>query len=494
MSRLGGGALRVFAVILAAASAEVARADESPQGRTADGLPGAVRLAAPSGLDPGVWLGAFAGYGLTESVTGSGDSHHRLLMGVAGSWIAAEWLALSLRFEGRYDLHSDLSGSDESLTGEPRLSVLVAQRLGGRWWGAARLGLWWPNRTDHFLDPAALTPEGELLVEWSGSRLPLALMVGLGFRFDRSAAAAPNADRLSPGDRVALGLSAFNSVPIGVGAVWRLRSFELLSEWSWTVLLGADAPPAGRSPMRLSAGARWPAITRALQLGVLATLELSARSPFVVTDPLVPVEPRFLLTAVIALRLDAAGQPDAPTTLHPPALITAPPPETTRPASIRGRVLSLQGNAVSDAEVSARTKTASASTRTDADGGFALPGLEPGTVQIAVRAPGYFEVQRSVELERGAEIIMDLSLGESLRPGELRGAVRSAQGRGLRASILIEPIGLELTSNADGSFSVSVPPGSYEVIVRARAHAEQRRQVSVDEQGVTVLNVDLRRQ
>jgi uncharacterized membrane protein len=44
-----------------------------------------------------------------------------------------------------------------------------------------------------------------------------------------------------------------------------------------------------------------------------------------------------------------------------------------------------------------------------------------------------------------------------------------------------------------GTFELELPPGSYEVEVRARRFRPQRRQITIEENGVVILNVDLRR-
>jgi hypothetical protein len=70
--------------------------------------------------------------------------------------------------------------------------------------------------------------------------------------------------------------------------------------------------------------------------------------------------------------------------------------------------------------------------------------------------------------------------------------VRSFNGKPLPATIKVEPLGLEAKTDADGTFQIDVPPGSYEVIVVSPGFAGQRRPVQVEENGVTILNADLR--
>jgi hypothetical protein len=50
-----------------------------------------------------------------------------------------------------------------------------------------------------------------------------------------------------------------------------------------------------------------------------------------------------------------------------------------------------------------------------------------------------------------------------------------------------------LKTGADGTFSVEVPPGSYDVVIEAVGHKTQRRTVNVAVDGVVVLNADLLR-
>lgn len=57
----------------------------------------------------------------------------------------------------------------------------------------------------------------------------------------------------------------------------------------------------------------------------------------------------------------------------------------------------------------------------------------------------------------------------------------------------VEPGGRSTRVGEHGEFEVEVPPGSYTVIIEAAGHESQRRTVTVEQLGVVVLNVDLRR-
>lgn len=79
----------------------------------------------------------------------------------------------------------------------------------------------------------------------------------------------------------------------------------------------------------------------------------------------------------------------------------------------------------------------------------------------------------------------------ALPSGQLRGLVRSLKGRGVTAEIRIEPTG-QVLETRDGRFEVDVAPGRYDVTITAPGYQSQTRQVQVEQNGVTLLNVDLR--
>jgi hypothetical protein len=78
--------------------------------------------------------------------------------------------------------------------------------------------------------------------------------------------------------------------------------------------------------------------------------------------------------------------------------------------------------------------------------------------------------------------------------GALRGLVRDFAGRALSARVAIEPGGHEARTDRDGFFELELEPGEYEVRMEAPGHAPQTRRVRVQENGVVILNADLRRQ
>src|SRR5579871_1256005 len=82
--------------------------------------------------------------------------------------------------------------------------------------------------------------------------------------------------------------------------------------------------------------------------------------------------------------------------------------------------------------------------------------------------------------------------------GQIRGLVRSLKGTAVAAEIQIEsqatapPPEPRTLRAEEGRFEIDVAPGRYWVTIASPGYKTQKRQVDVEENGVTVLNVDLR--
>jgi len=349
------------------------------------------------------------------------------------------WLDLALRFDGRYDVHS-IPGqpADTGMVGDPRLFA----RVDGAWADGLRLGaragLWLPGRDAPSVDWGALTPELVALASYAPPARAFALTANIGYRLDRSAHSAPNAAQLSAGDRIALEVSAFNEVLAGVGATLGSGAAQGFVEASAELLVGSGAPPLKTSPILFGAGGRF-AAGRNLQLEAELEVSPSSRPDTSATAPLVPMPPRLAAWLGLAYRFGGAPVPAARPAISP-SMPSAPPPAAAAPPAPPP------------------------------------PAAEAAEPEAAPPAPP--------------------------PRGQLRGLVRSLRGTPVAADIRIDsetaeaadaapPVKQELRA-ADGRFEIDVAPGRYRVTIAAPGYKTQTRQVDVEENGVTVLNVDLR--
>jgi hypothetical protein len=426
-------ALALLGLVMVAWPARASADDDTPAIEpAAPHALGRVLVAGPAPTGP--TLLATGGYGYTESVLGLGDAHHRIAGSLSLDERPRPWLDLALRFDGRYDIHS-IPGqpTDTGMVGDPRLFVRVDRGWAGGLRLGARAGLWFPGRDAPSVDRGAITPELVALASYAPAAGAFALTANAGYRLDRSAHAAADAARLSASDRIALEVSAFNEVLAGVGATFGRGPAQGFLEASADLLVGSGAPPVKTSPIFVGGGGRF-AVARNLQLEAEIEVSPSSRPDTSATAPLVPIPPRFAGWLGLAYRF--SGEPARPAPPPPPP---TPPPSPAPP----------------------------------------VPAAPPPPAAAEPEQP---PPQPS--------------------RGQIRGLVRSLRGTAVAAQISIEAEQAEGAEAAppekqdlraeDGRFEVDVAPGRYRVTIAAPGYKSQTREVDVEENGVTVLNVDLR--
>ncbi len=454
----------------------------------------AARRVEPSRLRrPGeVSVAVSGGYGYTESVLGLGDAHHRLAGALAIQGAPLSWLGLGLRLDGRYDRHSFAAAEgDDGWTGEPRLFVRADGRLDPTLSVGGRATVFFPGGEAPSIEPGATTADLLALATWTPAGGRLDLSANAGYRLDRTSRLKGDRAMLAPGDRLALEVSRFDAALLGLAALHRGDAVHLFAEWSWSLLLGSGAPGAGVSPMRLGAGARLP-VGSGFSAELLAEISPSGRPPATAAMPEIPVPPRF---AVVLGLVGHFGGPARPQVAE-----AAPPEVALRPApraTLAGRLL-FGGALPASVTVVVTQGGQERRVAPDEGGGFRAAELAPGAAVVRVEAEGYEPASAQVELRPGATVAIELSPRRLLPSGQLRGTVRSFDGKGLLAAVRIvardapDAAPQELRAQG-GAFQVDVQPGEYEVTISAPGFASQTRTVKVEQQGVTVLNADLRR-
>jgi len=481
---------RVTLVVLLAvrqAAAQVPAGHEGAEGAAADAQPGLGRVGIAEATRPTV--AGTVGYGVTEAQSVGDGAHHRGSMKLAFATAVLPWLNVGPSVHGRVDQHR----GDGGLIFSGAVSARAVARAQS-WRLGLELKPWLPGAESAGTMLRATSLDTRALV---GARVGSVVIAGsAGYRLDRGAEAGKDAARLSASDRLALGLSAFDALLLGVGTGIHLDETELLAEASGDLLVGAGAPALMKSPLRLSGGVRQ-ALSRALAAEVLLDVSLSGRPPAGPTAPLVPVEPRFSALAGVRYRFGAeevaATAPPPP----PPARPAPPPPKAPaevpvpQAASVDAAVKSDQGGPVPDAQVWLELGGARIDLPSVKPGRYGAPQVPAGKGRVHATAEGFDGLESEVTVEAGKPLTLDLVLTALPPPSQVRGVVRSFGGKGLTATIRVEPAGLETTTDATGSFQLDVPPGSYEVVIEAKGYQTQHRKVQLDAQGVVILNADL---
>ena len=171
---------------------------------------------------------------------------------------------------------------------------------------------------------------------------------------------------------------------------------------------------------------------------------------------------------------------------------TPPPPATgTAVISVTGD----GGAALADAEVELAPAGGDAplTARTDKDGRATFTEVATGKARVTIRQPDHVDKVQELDIAAGQAASVAVALDKKLPPGQLLGNVRNYNGKPLKASLTIEPTGGKAQSDDNGEFALDLPPGDYEVTIEADGVKPQTRKVKIEQNGVTILNVDMRK-
>jgi hypothetical protein len=160
---------------------------------------------------------------------------------------------------------------------------------------------------------------------------------------------------------------------------------------------------------------------------------------------------------------------------------------------VRGRVTAPDGSPLSEAQVSIPAMPQTSSVVTDGEGQFVMTDLPPGPVELSVMAPGRERQTAEVVVRSGGVAEVTIQMDRALPPGQIRGTVQVLRGTRPRAHVVIEPGNIELDTDSRGRFSVDVPPGEYDITVSAPDFVDAHEHVVVEQNGVTVVIVTMRR-
>ena len=117
--------------------------------------------------------------------------------------------------------------------------------------------------------------------------------------------------------------------------------------------------------------------------------------------------------------------------------------------------------------------------------------VKAGDVLVRIEAPDFEPAERQLKLLAGAPAKLEVRLVAVPPPSQLRGVVRSLDGKAIGARVRVEPLGTEASVDEKGGFQLDLPPGAYDVVIEATGYVAQRRHVQVEPKGVVILNAEL---
>ncbi len=456
-----------------------------------DGMPGIVRADSALELPKGIALSVSSSYGFTGKTLEDGDTHHRGAGRLAVAYALSRDFSVALRMDGRYDKHFLDAGGDDGWVGDPRIMARYRLGLGSSLNAGVQLGLWAPGSNAPSIEFDALSAEAVVALTWAAPGNPIQVTANAGYRLDRSAASVSEPERLSLSDRMSLGVSDYNAVLAAVGVSYDIGPVEALAEWSLDLLHGSGAPAFGSSPMRVALGARHE-LSNGWYLFGTSEFRVSKVRTDDVAEELLPFDPRISVLAGLQLRFGHRQVVPAPVPVVEEKKEPEPEPVVPTDGPVSGRIASGETPIAEAQVVLVDAKGVEHTTTTDAKGVFTLEKIALGEALLKVIADGYQENEQTVTVSaKGVSAEFDLQA--ILPPGQLRGRVRSFRGQGLASELTVEPGSESISTDAQGNFELDLPPGEYEVTIVVDGFKAQTRKIRIDENGVTILNVDMRK-
>lgn len=437
------------------------------------------------------------------------QDHSRMVNTYAINWAPFRFLEAAFALHVTSD--NSVQGSSEELqvaVGDPELALKGGAELGKGFALGGLLDLRFPSGAGFFeASGSATNVFFALLATWSGgSNLPLGVHVNLGFLRDGSANLFPDLTKLTAAQRFAAQVSSFNRLVARIGLEYVTKYVGPFLEVSLEPYLGEGNPGFGKSPGLLSLGARvWPTKKKGLQLLAAVDIGLTGvgdGTPLIAPsatpspqDKYAFAIPRWNILLQASYRFDPFAEPEVRHVTDGGGGGTTKPVEAPKTGVVVGAVTDARTEKpVWNARVSLEGEQTSSLAVNPQDGSFRTYKLPVGKYTLVAAADGYDPAKLEVEVaaDGTADAKLKLNPRSSIAPGTLRGTVKSVQGKTLPgATVLIPETDQTIAAGTDGTFSVSLKPGEYRVVVSAKGFRSQTKTIRIQEGSTIILNVDL---
>ncbi len=469
-------------------------------------MPGGLHAPAAVTLPKGaVEVAMLGGFGQRGGLLGTDHKLNRGIGNIAIGFAPHELITIALSLDGRYDKHSP--GSDDGYVGDPHLLVRAAKAAGNLRFGG-QVGIWVPGKDAPSVAGSAISVDARGLLSLKAG--PGLLSFSAGFRLDNSAKSA-DPMKLSVQDQVSLGVSEFHAILAGASLSVPSGKLVFGAEASVDVFVGSGTTPPNATAAHEAPG---PLVRFGANVGYRLTPEWTAmvfvegaKVPHISAAEVVTNDIRLIAyEPTITGGIGISGQFGGPKhaggsiTAHDPVDITV-----VETADVMGEVVDEAGKPVVGAKVEVKAKNNTGSAVTDDKGAYTVSKLPIGKtekgvttlddtgVEVSVTVDGKKPGTTTMTLVKGANTVAKLTLEPLLPPGQLRGIIRSTvTGKPLAgATIKVEPGSKSVTTAADGTFEVDLPPGTYKIKASAAGLADQELDVTIDPNGVALKNIEL---
>lgn len=387
--------------------------------------------------------------------------------------------------------------------GDPEFSFKVGIPFGSDWSLGGLVDLRFPSAAGFFEASASATNIFfAVLGSWTpSSSWPMGVHLNVGFLRDGSANLFDNLEKLSLAQLYAAQVSSFNRFVTRLAWDYATRYVGPFVELSLEKYVGDGSPGFGDSPGVLSFGAKiWPTKRQGLQL--LAALDIgltgvSQGKP--VIEPSVgqyafPI-PRWNFLFQLSYRFEPLAEPEVVRIVRPGETALPGASETLKFGVIQGTVLDSRTNKpIWNALIKLEGENVSNLSVNPEDGSFRSFKVSPGTKFLMVSADGYQSARLEVHVKPEGETVAEVKLSPKtvIIPGTLRGTIKAVSGKPpASATVLIPELDKTIQVGPEGTFTVSLKPGEYKVVVSSAGFRTQTKVINITEGSTVILNVEL---
>jgi hypothetical protein len=475
-------------------------------------MPGGLHAPSAETLTKGVVeVSTYGGFGQRKSLLGSTSKFTRGLGSVGVAFAPTSLITVGLSLDGYFDKHDDGSHQD-GFVGNPNLVVRIVKPIGNLRVGG-QLGIWVPGGDAPSVKLGATTVDARALLALKAG--PGWLSFSGGYRLDNSYESVDDPMSLTPQDRVSLGVSEFDAVLAGVHLGLPLGAKAFVNvEGTVDYFVGEGVTPSGGIAAHEAPGALFRfggnvGYHLTDQYALFAFVEgskvphISSADRFMDDIRLIPYTPTIAGGLGFSARFGGPKPPAGDVTRNR----TQQDIPLDAYADVSGVVVDDTGAPLAGAKVEVKLKSRTGTAVTDAQGAWKIEKLTIGhtvngvttlddaAAEITVALDGKKPARQTLVLAQGGNAIAPTALDPDLPPGQILGLVRGA-GSGspiAGATITVEPGGYTATTDAEGNFTIAVPPGEYKVKATAPGLKQQILDAKVEINAPVLKNFELRK-
>lgn len=463
-------------------------------------------FATPQGA---LVLGASAGYSRNKNLFFDGDRNTRANQSVDVAWAPLHGLELSASYRMLVNNYSGLAKRNLEAQGNPALRVKYGRNVARPVALGLQLGAAMPTSAlGRGLSARATSLEATGLVSWQPHRR-IEVVGNVGFFWDRSNVIFQN-DSADALQRFAYQINRVNAVPYGLGAMGRITLGHHIDVVPFAELSGALGLGQGATltndPFRFTGGAKiYPTRSRVLELDVGAETALGGRlrqnSPF-------GGQPAWEVFAHLHAHLGEmvamANRPSAPVVASDAnglAHVFGDPSHDMATFKLAGKVLDADSNRpIFGARVMVGEAEDVLLATDDQTGAFHSWPISagPGLIRVTAKAMGYQDEERLLPRPQANEVVELVFAVKAdaakQRPAALKGVLHDARTAKPvpGGTVRIDALGLQVTADQAGRYTLKAKPGRYTVLFSAPRFAVQERVLTLRPNETMVFNAELR--